>query len=106
MASSACRARLRSGCALFGLAAVAACGGRTLQPVAGIDLPAGPGRELLLRDCVGCHDLGGLELYRGFYSRDDWRLLVQTMVTHGATTAPAEVETIADYLSLHFGRQP
>ena len=112
------------------LATVAACGGRapqpaataqqsvtsqpaatsqhaaTSQPAAGVELPAGPGRELLLRDCLGCHDLGGLALYQGFYTRDDWLVLVQTMVAHGAATDAAEAETVADYLAQHFGREP
>ena len=106
------------------LAIVAACGGRapqpaataqqsvtsqqavTAQPAAGVELPAGPGRELLLRDCLGCHDLGGLALYQGFYTRDDWLVLVQTMVAHGAATDAAEAETVADYLAQHFGREP
>jgi hypothetical protein len=75
----------------------------TAAPEPGIDLPPGPGRELLLADCLGCHDLGGIELFAGFYTRDDWRVLVQTMVTHGATLDAAGVETVAEYLTLHFG---
>jgi hypothetical protein len=70
---------------------------------AGIELPAGAGRGILLRDCLGCHDLGGLELFRGYYTRDDWRTLILTMASHGATINEADVETLADYLALHFG---
>ena len=101
---------------LLGVACVAGCGGRTLPAAdgagtavnvsdtaaAGIALPAGPGRELLLRDCTGCHDLGGLALFQDFYTRDDWHALVETMVGHGAATAPDEVEVVTDYLAQHF----
>jgi hypothetical protein len=72
----------------------------------GIELPAGPGGELLRTRCLGCHDLGGLELFKGFYSRDDWHRLIETMVAHGAAVDAVEVEIVADYLALNFGRQP
>lgn len=70
---------------------------------AGIELPEGAGRDTLLSACLGCHDLGGLDLFASFYSRDDWRVLVLTMIETGAAIAPAEVEAIADYLGRHFG---
>ena len=73
---------------------------------AGIDLPAGSGRDLLVSACLGCHDLGGLTLFSNFYTRDDWRTLVLTMIESGASIAPAEVEAIADYLGRHFGTGP
>ena len=90
-------------------APAAAASGRippqTLDPdvEAGIELPDGAGRDALLSACLGCHDLGGLDLFASFYSRDDWRVLVLTMVETGAAIAPAEVEAIADYLGRHFG---
>ena len=70
---------------------------------AGVELPAGPGRDLLVSACLDCHDLGGLTLFSSFYTRDDWRTLVLTMVETGASIAPAEVEAISDYLGRHFG---
>ena len=72
-------------------------------PDPGIELPAGSGREILLNRCLGCHDLGGLALFSSFYTRDDWRDLVLTMITHGAAVDAVETETLADYLALHFG---
>jgi mono/diheme cytochrome c family protein len=72
----------------------------------GIELPPGAGREILLADCLGCHDLGGLDLFASFYTREDWRTMVLTMAAHGATIDAAEVEQLADYLALHFGPAP
>jgi hypothetical protein len=69
----------------------------------GIALPDGGGREILLTDCLGCHDLGGLDLFKGFYGREQWRDLVLTMVAHGAAVDAAEVEELADYLTRYFG---
>ena len=115
MASSCCPIRPRS--ALLGavLAAVSACGTEPLRgapdpappavaaaPAAGIELPAGSGREILLATCIDCHDLGGLDLFRNFYAADDWRVLVQTMQGYGAELEPAEVEAVVTYLSLNF----
>ena len=76
----------------------------TPTPVdAGVELPEGQGRDILVSACLSCHDLGGLALFSGFYTRDDWRTLVLTMIETGATVDAAEVETVADYLARHFG---
>jgi len=109
MGSSGCRARVSFLLALLGVAAIAGCAGRAVAPPAqdpGVDLPMGPGRELLLSRCLGCHNLGGLELFDDFYTRDDWHMLLETMVAHGAQVDPVELELIADYLGLHYSQQP
>jgi mono/diheme cytochrome c family protein len=71
---------------------------------AGVELPAGQGREILVSACLGCHELTALELFRGFYTRDSWRSLVVTMRANGAQLADADVDLLADYLAEHFGR--
>jgi cytochrome c5 len=76
---------------------------RTAIEKVGVELPAGAGRDVLIRACIGCHDLGGLPLFKGYFSRDDWHSLLVTMVEHGAVVEAAEVEGLADYLTLHFG---
>lgn len=133
MASSGCRALASLLLALLGPAAIAGCAGRATAPSAsqaaagntgvaaapaatvdgtlsaqdpGVELPAGPGRELLLTRCLGCHDLGGLDLFGDFYTREDWLMLLETMVAHGARVDAAELELIADYLGLHYSREP
>lgn len=87
-----------------GMASAAVIATTVLDP--GIDLAEGPGRELLLSRCLGCHDLGGLELFDDFYTREDWHQLLETMVAHGADVDAAELELVADYLGLHYSRQP
>ena len=96
---------------LLGLiAACVACANCTTQPAtaapridAGVELPVGPGREILIASCLSCHQLGGLALFKGFYTRDSWRTLVLTMIEHGAEINATEVELLADYLEQHFG---
>ena len=72
----------------------------------GIELPDGPGREILLGACLACHNLGGLALFKGFYTRDSWRNLVLTMQANGARVDADEIEALSDYLALHFGPAP
>ncbi|WP_428103159.1 hypothetical protein [Candidatus Rariloculus sp.] len=76
---------------------------RDLAVEAGVELPEGQGREILVSACLSCHDLGGLALFSGFYTRDNWRTLVLTMIETGATVDAAEIEVVADYLAQHFG---
>ena len=93
------------------LLSLAACTTQSPQPTpqfapayeAGVDLPAGPGRELLVASCLSCHELRGLALFKGFYTRDLWRSLVVTMAGYGAPVDEAEIEILAGYLGEHFG---
>lgn len=66
-------------------------------------LPAGVGREILERECKGCHDLGGLWAYQGYYNESRWHDMIVTMVGHGADLDQAEIETLTSYLVEHFG---
>jgi hypothetical protein len=68
-----------------------------------VALPAGPGREILIAACLNCHELRALELFKGFYSREDWRTLVLTMIDNGAEIEGDEIEVVSDYLGEHFG---
>jgi mono/diheme cytochrome c family protein len=73
---------------------------------AGVDLPEGTGREILVASCLSCHGLEALPLFKGFYTRDSWRTLVVTMQAHGAQVDAAEIEVLADYLAQYFGPAP
>jgi hypothetical protein len=94
---------------VLGLLACGACATQAPKPApaydAGVELPEGRGREILVGSCLACHDLGGLALFKGFYTRDSWRDLVLTMRENGAQVDGAEVEVLADYLEQHFGPQ-
>jgi len=116
MALSACRTSARLTAILACLAAGAACSRQAPRPAVlpgsspdpavsevGVELPPGAGRNILLNACLGCHDLGGLVLFDGFYTRERWQELVLTMVAQGASVDPVEVDVLADYLALYFG---
>jgi hypothetical protein len=71
-----------------------------------IDLPESSGRELVLRACTRCHELGGLSAYKGYWGRPQWKAMVEDMVKNGAVLLPAEQDVVADYLTRHFGPNP
>jgi hypothetical protein len=68
-----------------------------------IDLPESSGRELVLRACTKCHELGGLSAYKGYWGLPQWKAMVEGMVKNGAVLLPAEQDAVAEYLTRHFG---
>jgi mono/diheme cytochrome c family protein len=68
-----------------------------------VELPEGEGKAILLRACTSCHDLGGLKLFKGYYTEELWRELVVDMVRVGAQVKEDEVRILSKYLAQHFG---
>lgn len=76
-------------------------GSESYEP--GIELPEGEGRELLVNACTKCHDLKGLPAYQGYWGRQRWRNMVETMVKNGASLDESQVAVVTDYLTEFFG---
>ena len=92
------------------LGAVAATAGAQNPPPARDDtkpaeLPAGEGRTVLERACTTCHDLGEVTKFSAFYTKDDWRDVVVTMVKYGAELREGEAAVLVEYLGQHFSRK-
>ncbi len=68
-----------------------------------IDLPDSEGRELVLRACTRCHELGGLSAYKGYWGLAQWKEMVEGMVKNGAVLRADEQDIVAAYLTRHFG---
>lgn len=66
-------------------------------------LPPGPGRAILERACMVCHNLDGLWAYQGYYDEQSWRGLVETMIAHGADLDETDTDELVGYLVRHFG---
>lgn len=64
-------------------------------------MPDGPGRSLVIAQCVGCHALDMTLGKRG--TAAEWRGTVQTMVDRGAKITSPDAEAIATYLGQHYG---
>jgi mono/diheme cytochrome c family protein len=89
--------------ALFVFALLLALGAATLPLRAQVDngLPAGDGRDIVAATCSQCHSLNAiLQLREG---RAAWRHQVYDMVERGAQVAPADIDTVVNYLATHFG---
>lgn len=68
-----------------------------------IDLPPGEGKELISIACTRCHTLEGLEAYKGYWNRDQWFAMVESMVKNGAQLDVAQMELVTEYLTKNFG---
>ena len=65
------------------------------------NLPAGPGKAVLERDCGSCH---GVVLFLGRHeTRNSWGRTIENMMGRGAKVTPQEFELMADYLTKNFG---
>ena len=69
------------------------------------DLPEGEGRKILERACTTCHELGEVTKFRDYYTKDDWRDIVTTMVKYGAELKEGEAEILVEYLGKHLSRK-
>jgi competence protein ComEA len=64
-------------------------------------LPDGPGKEVIARACLECHDAASFRKLR--LNRDDWTEKVGQMVDQGADATAQEQTAIIDYLVHNFG---
>ena len=64
------------------------------------DLPEGPGKDILLRACVGCHKAHEFAAYR--HTKDEYRSIVYRMAERGARASTEELDTVAAYLAKNF----
>ena len=71
----------------------------------GDDLPDGDGKKILQASCTACHDLTEVTKFKGFYTRDDWRDVVRTMVEYGAKVKDSDVDVLVDYLAKNLGKK-
>ncbi len=66
------------------------------------ELPAGPGREIVARECRGCHDLDMVFAAAGA-TRDDWNGALDEMGSYGMKITPEERAQILEYLATYLG---
>jgi len=65
-------------------------------------LPEGPGRDLVFKNCNLCHTLDRVVSVKR--TKADWQRLVQQMWQRRAPFSEDDIPTIVDYLSANFGR--
>jgi mono/diheme cytochrome c family protein len=67
-----------------------------------IQLPPGPGVEVVQTRCVICHDLGRVVSLRR--TKGDWDQLTRNMMTRGPQATPAQIDAAIAYLTANFGQ--
>jgi hypothetical protein len=81
-------------------------GACVLMPVAAaaqvIELPAGPDREVVSRECQSCHDLTMVVASSGL-TRDGWNGIIDEMTSYGLNVTPEQRTKILEYLSVYLG---
>jgi competence ComEA-like helix-hairpin-helix protein len=68
----------------------------------GDDLPAGDGKDAVLKMCTNCHELG--QVTSAKYPKKFWESVVDDMVSRGAEGTDEEVNSVINYLSRNFGK--
>jgi hypothetical protein len=63
-------------------------------------LPDGPGKDVVMRACVKCHNLKVITSKRA--SEEEWTRSVDNMVERGAVLSDDEADQVIDYLSKNF----
>ena len=66
------------------------------------ELPAGPNREIVSRECQACHDLAMVIAATGL-SREGWNATIDEMISYGMSVSAEDRAKILDYLSGYLG---
>jgi hypothetical protein len=67
-----------------------------------LELPAGPNREVVSRECQACHDLSMVIASTGM-TRDGWNGIIDEMISYGMSVSAEDRAKILDYLSGYLG---
>src|SRR3954463_13837510 len=87
------------------IAAGATSAGSSPARQSGDDLPDGDGKKILQASCTACHDLTEVTKFKGYYTRDEWRDVVKTMVEYGAAVKPGDMDVLVEYLAKNLGKK-
>lgn len=64
-------------------------------------LPDGPGKEVVQRNCLSCHNVHIITSKRG--NEDAWADIVSQMIGRGANISDDDAETVVEYMVAHYG---
>ena len=69
-----------------------------------VNLPDGPGKDMVVAHCSGCHGLSRVAATA--YNQDYWSTAIRMMINFGVALPPDQVIVVTDYLSKHFPERP
>jgi mono/diheme cytochrome c family protein len=67
-----------------------------------MELPDGPGKQILGSSCTSCHGLEAIAKNEGL-KNDGWEMIVDRMAQYGVTVTGDQTSTLVQYLSDNFG---
>jgi hypothetical protein len=73
-------------------------------PAGAVDLPPGPNRDLVMRECQACHTLDMVA--DSNETREVWNTLLDSMTSYGLRVSPEDRAKILDYLATALGPKP
>ena len=73
-------------------------------PMTAQDLPDGPGKDTFAKVCSACHGLDIIVTLK--HSKEEWKTVVDTMASYGASAKDEEFDAIVGYLAKNFGNAP
>jgi hypothetical protein len=65
-------------------------------------LPDGPGKDVVVRACTGCHE--AFQISEKPRTPIAWELVIGKMIDGGAELTPEEQDTVYAYVVKHFGK--
>jgi hypothetical protein len=85
-------------CGVLGITLIFVGAGLAQRP----ELPAGPNRDLVSRECQACHDLGMVIAAAGL-TREGWTNILAEMATYGMNAPADDQARIIEYLATYLG---
>jgi hypothetical protein len=79
---------------------VAAC--FCIGPIWAVDLPDGPGKQIIEEKCSSCHDAGRIAGQKK--TKSDWQDTVGRMMDKGAGLSSDDYDKLVDYLAKNFSK--
>ena len=76
--------------------------GLSVLPMAAQDLPDGPGKETFAKVCSQCHGLDIIVTLK--HTKEEWKTVVDTMASYGASAKDEEFDAVIAYLAKNFGK--
>ncbi len=64
-------------------------------------LPTGPGKEIVQKACVSCHNVRRVTAKRA--TKAEWNDTVDQMISRGAALSDSDADILVDYLAANFG---
>jgi hypothetical protein len=69
-----------------------------------IQLKAGPGKDLVMRNCTTCHSVDYIQMNSMFMDKTGWEKTVNKMINvMGAPISPGDAQNIIQYLTAKYG---